>query len=450
MNRLRAILCLVLLVLLAPLSIARADEGVKYNLPAGRMLVYSVHMDNAINERTTAFDGRWEFTVLRKNADGSLRIAAIKAQSQTSTVNGQSRSSPEVISRGYFDMTLDGKMKMNPCFTPPFNPQIVLPRLPASADEIAKGWNDLYERSYVITRFTMKDPDGQQLVFLGEETGPYHTIHERFDKWTYHFDPAKGLVTQVQGDNGQTYGSQQKGTAQITLEKEEQIDPADLKALADEHDTFVKAYEQSDELARKAVAGFGNSEELLQKAQDVLNEGNGAATLEPTKADYADALAKLQSLTARQKYDSQRLEPLLNQPAPDFSLTDSKGETHKLADLKGKVVVLDFFRRIVNQSAFTIPQVVQVASEMKDKPVVFLGMNNDSDEDLKVITDATAIPYPILKLEGQPADFGLQQVFGTVIIDQKGNIRAVMQGYSKSRGRDVKEHVEELLKNPEK
>jgi peroxiredoxin len=414
------------------------------------MLVYSVHMDNTINERTTAYDGRWEFTILRKNADGSVRVMGLKALSQTSTANGQSRSAPEVFTRGYFDMMPDGRMKMNPTFVPGFNPLIVLPRLPASADEIAKGWGDFFPPSYVTTRFTMKEPDGQQLVFLGEETGPYHRIQERTDKWTYHFDPARGLITQVDGDNGQTYGSEQKGTAQIVLDKEEQIAEADLKPLGDEHDAFVKAFEQADDLARRAVAGLGNPQEELQKAQDVLNEANGAATLEPVKADYADALAKLQSLANRQKYDAQRIEPLLNQPAPDFSLTDWQGNAHKLADLRGKVVVLDFFRRNANQSAFTVPQVAKLAGEYKDKPVAFFGMNNDTDDDLKMIVESSGIPYPVLKLEGQPTDFGLTAVFGTVIIDQKGNIRAVMQGYSKSRGQDVKEHIDELLKNPEK
>jgi peroxiredoxin len=35
--------------------------------------------------------------------------------------------------------------------------------------------------------------------------------------------------------------------------------------------------------------------------------------------------------------------PALNQPAPDFSLTDSQGKTVKLADYKGKTVVLEWF-----------------------------------------------------------------------------------------------------------
>src|SRR5687768_15863654 len=102
--------CLFLtLILLTTTATARAAELPKYNLPPGRMLIYSLHIENTIGERSSAFDGRWEFTVLRDNPDGTKRIAAIKALSTTSTVGGQSRSSPESLTRGYFDMTPDGK-----------------------------------------------------------------------------------------------------------------------------------------------------------------------------------------------------------------------------------------------------------------------------------------------------------------------------------------------------
>src|SRR4051794_33563585 len=35
--------------------------------------------------------------------------------------------------------------------------------------------------------------------------------------------------------------------------------------------------------------------------------------------------------------------PRVGSPAPDFSATDSHGKTHKLADFKGKTVVLEWF-----------------------------------------------------------------------------------------------------------
>src|SRR5205085_5224515 len=114
--------------------------------------------------------------------------AAIMALAQTSTANGQTRNYPEYLLRGYFDMMPDGQMKMNPSLAPPFNPQILFPRMPADAKEIQAGWKGLFERSNVSTSFTMKEPDGGQLVFLGEESGPYHAINQRFDKWSYHFD----------------------------------------------------------------------------------------------------------------------------------------------------------------------------------------------------------------------------------------------------------------------
>ena len=35
-----------------------------------------------------------------------------------------------------------------------------------------------------------------------------------------------------------------------------------------------------------------------------------------------------------------------------------------------------------------------------------------------------------------------------IIIDQKGDTHAILQGYSKSRAQDIAEHIEALLKAP--
>src|SRR2546423_10640737 len=74
---------------------ARAADVIRYNLPVGTQLIYSVHIENAVNQRTSAFDGRWEFTVLKETPDGWRHIAAIKVTSITSMITGQTRTSPE-------------------------------------------------------------------------------------------------------------------------------------------------------------------------------------------------------------------------------------------------------------------------------------------------------------------------------------------------------------------
>jgi peroxiredoxin len=355
-----------------------------------------------------------------------------------------------VITRGYFDMKPDGTIKMNPSFVIGYNPNIVFPRLPSTAADIPKGWKGLLERTFVTTTYTMKDPDGDQLVFVGEESGPYHAINKRFDRWSYHFDLAKGLVTKVDAENGQEYGGEQKGSGQIALDKEDQLSEADVKAWADDQEAFVKVYEQAEDMIRKASAGAANADELFQQAHEALTQGSEAAKADSVKADYADALQRQEMAERMAKSYAQRAESAKNQPAVDFTLNDLQGQPHKFADQVGKVVVVDLFRRNGSQCAYTIPQVVEASKKLKDKPVVFFGATDDSDEaDIKAVVDATGIKFPVLKLEGPMSDFGAPSAPATVIIDQKGNVSQILQGYSKSRGQDVVELVEALLKNPE-
>ncbi|HEX8524988.1 MAG TPA: TlpA disulfide reductase family protein [Tepidisphaeraceae bacterium] len=425
---------------------ARAAELPRYNLPVGAQIVYSIHMENLVGERSYAYDGRWEFTVLKDNPDGSKHIAAIKALATTYSVNGEARSSPEQISRGHFDMKPDGTMKMNPSLLPGFNPQIIFPRLPNTADELSKGWSGLFERSGVTTTFKTQPAEGNEIAFVGEETGAYHTINQRTDKWIYHFDPAKGLVTKIDAENGQTYGSEQKGSAAIALEKEEQLPEADVKSMVEEHDAFVKAFEKADDLLRRASAGAKDSDELVSQAQQTLTEAAGNANSDAVKADFTDAITRAQVAARTVQAMQQRIEPLKGQAAPDFTLPDVGGHAHKLADQQGKVVVLEFFKRSSNQAAYTIPDVQKAAEKHKDKVAIF-GMTDDADEaDTKLVIDALAIKYPVLKLEGPATEFGVQAFPSTVILDQKGNVQYLFQGYSKSRGQDVEEKIEELLK----
>lgn len=71
----------------------------------------------------------------------------------------------------------------------------------------------------------------------------------------------------------------------------------------------------------------------------------------------------------------------LNEQAPDFTLTDSKGKTHKLSDFKGKTVVLEWIN-------FDCPFVVKhyasgnmqkLQKEYTDKGVVWLSICSSTE-----------------------------------------------------------------------
>ncbi len=106
-------------------------------------------------------------------------------------------------------------------------------------------------------------------------------------------------------------------------------------------------------------------------------------------------------------HQSLAAEPEIGTPAPQFELTDSSGQVHKLSDYKGKLVVIHFqscvcpwdqaYQPILNRLAKLGP--TGGPGEVGDR-MVFLAINSNRSEDVDQIgayVKAASIAYPILK-----------------------------------------------------
>jgi cytochrome c biogenesis protein CcmG/thiol:disulfide interchange protein DsbE len=115
-----------------------------------------------------------------------------------------------------------------------------------------------------------------------------------------------------------------------------------------------------------------------------------------------------------------------NVPAPDFVLKDLQGKDLKLADFKGKVLVLNFWATWCPPCRAEIPDFVEAYAN-KDKGLEILGLSVDrmtADKLLPFVSKAK-INYPVAL-----ADTKIVQDYGpgdyipaTIIIDKKGIVR---------------------------
>src|SRR4026208_2497891 len=74
------------------------------------------------------------------------------------------------------------------------------------------------------------------------------------------------------------------------------------------------------------------------------------------------------------------------QPAPEFTLRNVLGGELKSADLKGKVIVLDFWATWCVPCKIEIPEYNQIRNKLKDRGVEFVGVtfeSGNSVEDVK-------------------------------------------------------------------
>ena len=135
--------------------------------------------------------------------------------------------------------------------------------------------------------------------------------------------------------------------------------------------------------------------------------------------------------------------------APKFSAPSLRDfKVVKLSSLRGKVVYLEFWASWCPPCWDAFPLLEQLHLELKEQGLVVMGVNIDDempdarqsiekidasyalvrpdDDDVKIAYDVEAMPYGVL-------------------IDRKGVVRYTREGMSRSKMRELKTKIEQLL-----
>ncbi len=113
--------------------------------------------------------------------------------------------------------------------------------------------------------------------------------------------------------------------------------------------------------------------------------------------------------------------------APDFTLTGYDGTVYHYADLRGKVIVLNFWASWCGPCRAEASGLQQTWRDLQDRDVIFLGVaQGDTPEHARAYLDEYHITYPNGPDTGLVQAFGVQGLPTTIVIDRKGNISATM------------------------
>ena len=159
----------------------------------------------------------------------------------------------------------------------------------------------------------------------------------------------------------------------------------------------------------------------------------------PLDQKYASALAKRfykdfpNSPLAKHYYDQlPKAPPSVGDVAPNIALANPEGNTMELTDLKGKVVLLDFWASWCGPCRRENPNVVKAYNEYKDKgfTVFSVSLDNNKDRWLGAIQkDGLVWENHVSDLKGWKSagakKYGVRGIPATFLIDEKGVIRAV-------------------------
>lgn len=141
--------------------------------------------------------------------------------------------------------------------------------------------------------------------------------------------------------------------------------------------------------------------------------------------------------------------PLAAKSAPDPSFKSLGGQKHKLSELHGKIVVLNFWATWCGPCQEELPRLAKLASAYEGKPVDFVLVSIDESKDWKKIpATLQRLNVPEESWVGADVDtmerFGLKDIApGTVILDQDGEIVTRIMG--EAREEDIRGAVDWLL-----
>jgi peroxiredoxin len=117
--------------------------------------------------------------------------------------------------------------------------------------------------------------------------------------------------------------------------------------------------------------------------------------------------------------------------APEFTLKDSSGETAKLTDYRGKVVLVDFWATWCEGCKEEIPWFSEFQKTNGTTALAVIGVSMDDGgwPVVKPFLTQTHVPYRILLGDDATAQrYGIQNLPDTFLIDRQGRIAAVYRG----------------------
>jgi cytochrome c biogenesis protein CcmG/thiol:disulfide interchange protein DsbE len=130
-----------------------------------------------------------------------------------------------------------------------------------------------------------------------------------------------------------------------------------------------------------------------------------------------------------------------------FALKDLKGNTVRLSDLKGKVVMVEFWATWCPPCRMAVPELEDIYARYKDRGFALVAISMDtSEERVAEFVKEEGINYTVVMDDGDVSSrYGVISIPVAFILDKEGNIVSKHMGFVPGLGEEFAKDIEELL-----
>jgi peroxiredoxin len=136
-------------------------------------------------------------------------------------------------------------------------------------------------------------------------------------------------------------------------------------------------------------------------------------------------------------------------PAPDFTLKSRSGENIKLSELRGNVVMVNFWASWCGPCRQEMPLLQQLYVRYQGMGFTLLGVNVDEDPAAaQKMLKEIPVNFPILYDSSNKVSkqYQVKAMPSTFMVDRDGNIRYLHKGYKAGYEDDYQQQIRTLLK----
>lgn len=141
--------------------------------------------------------------------------------------------------------------------------------------------------------------------------------------------------------------------------------------------------------------------------------------------------------------------PETGKTAPDFALKSDSGQNVRLSELRGQVVLVNFWASWCPPCRQELPLLGNLYSQYRTAGFVLLGVNVDDDrKNATAMAQRLGLRFPTLFDADKAVSrrYGVDTMPTTLLIDRDGRVRHVHRGYYSGYEKKYEQQVRELLK----